>query len=541
MHGFHRNAGSRARIAFTIIGTPEIHRNVHGTFLFAMTTILSLDQQADVARAVLVDERARTIATAQRDVPIVRPTRDREEQDPILLARAMLEAAIEVVESAPDPLGIAAIGISVPRDTIVLWDVRNGEPVAPAIVGRDIRSISACRALIDANFEPSIRHRASLTIDPRFAAPRLAWLLDQDARLRASAERGELAFGTLDSWLVWTLTGGSEHLTGIANAAGTSLYSLERHRWDERLGRIFGVPGAILPTIVPSSGLVAMLPATNASLDRLASALRAPLQRLTRAAPPKLPILAVTTERSAALVGRQCISPATASATFDDDGTTVLYNTGTASLRSRSALLTSIAWHRPSPDDGPPDPFGDEFLLPEFPVETWDSQLGWITTTEVVVFKYPVVLPQDREYAYCFEGWIDRAAPATDVDQVDRALALCDLVARMEDDMAMKIATLRVGGVRANDDRAMQVQADLLGVPVCRIDSPQTSAVGVAMLAGLAAGVWESMEAAARDAAAATTVRVFDPALDAASRRRRVLDFRAIRSCAAARAGTTTD
>jgi len=504
---------------------------------FSMKTILSLDLQADVARAVVYDRRARVAARAERATAIVRPTRDREEQDPIALARAMLEAATAAITAA-EPMELAAIGISAPRDAIVVWDLGTGEPVAPAIVGRDIRAISACRALVDANFESSIHDRAGLTIDPRFAAPRLAWLLDQDDRLRARAERGELAFGTLDSWLVWTLTGGVEHLCGVVNAAGTSLFDPERNRWDERLARIFGVPTAIYPTVVPTAGLVAMLAPADASLDHLAPALHEPLRRLLDAAPARTPILAVSTERAAAFVGQGCLAPASASATFDADRTTVLYNTGAAALRSRTGLWSSIAWHRPIPSDEPEDPFGDEYLLPEFPVENWDSARGgWVTTTEVVVLKHPVVLPQDREFAFCFEACIDRRS---DASHDEHALAISDLVARMEDDMAMKIAALRVDGGGAGDDRAMQAQADLLGVPVLRAASPLTSALGIAMLAGTAAGLWTSLEAAADDAAVGDA-RVFEPSGDAAERRRRVLEWRYVRSCGAARAGTTTD
>ena len=455
-----------------------------------MDFILSLDQGTTSSRAILFDRDGHVVATAQREFRQSFPQPGWVEHDATEIWQTQLGVMQDVL--ARHGVGasrMAAIGVTNQRETTVLWDRRTGEPVAPAIVWQDRRTAGVCAALRAKGKARWIQERTGLLPDAYFSATKLAWLLDQVPGARARADRGELAFGTVDSWLVWKLTGGRVHATDASNASRTLLFNLQTLRWDPALLHLFDIPASVLPQVVPSSGV---LGETEPAL------LGSPV-----------PIAGIAGDQQAALFGQACFAPGMAKNTYGT-GCFMLMNTGAAPVTSRHQLLTTVGWQGPgqaahrtayalegsvfmagatvqwlrdglqiiqaSDEVGPlaasvPDT-GDVYLVPAFAglgTPDWD---GHARGTLVGMTRGTT------------RAHIARAA----LEAI--ALQTADVFEAMTRDSGIALEELRVDGGASRNDLLMQMQADVLGVPVVRPKITETTALGAACLAGLATGFW---------------------------------------------------
>ena len=557
-----------------------------------MKAILALDQGTTSSRAIVFDEDARILASAQRETHSAYPRDGWVEQDALEIAESQFAVAAEAIAKAGiAATDIAAIGITNQRETTIVWDRATGVPVGPAIVWQDRRPADFCESIRQTQSEEGIAGRTGLVVDPYFSASKLTWMLDNLPFVVERAEAGELAFGTVDSWLIWNLTAGALHVTDVSNASRTLLYNIHKHRWDDRMLSVFGVPKAMLPTVVDSSRVIGATASTNGAADtgwnRVAPALRATLKTL----PPDIPIAGVAGDQQAALFGQCCFEPGMVKTTYGT-GCFMLMNTGHVPTHSRVKLLSTVGWRIPRARKGPYDPFDDEDdgLLPLVQVENWESSRGWVTTTEAIMLKNPPEIPPDTTVVYALEGsvfsggavvqWLrdqlgmiaDAAAieglaasvpdsggvvlvpafaglgapywdayargalvgitRATGKAQIARAalesiaFQVCDVLDAMQSDTGIKVSELRVDGGASVNNLLMQMQADLLGVPVVRPTVIETTALGAAYLAGLAVGVWEDKDAIARRW---KVDRVFTPAMSETLReQRRALWRRAV-------------
>ncbi len=371
-----------------------------------MKVILALDQGTTSSRAIVFDEDARILASAQRETHSSYPHDGWVEQDAIEIAESQFAVAAEAIAqagiAAPD---IAAIGITNQRETTIVWDRATGVPVGPAIVWQDRRTADFCESIRQTQSEEGIAWRTGLVVDPYFSASKLTWMLDNLPFVVERAEAGELAFGTVDSWLIWNLTAGALHVTDVSNASRTLLYNIHKLRWDDRMLSVFGVPKAMLPTVVESSKVIGAAASADGAVDtawdRVAPALRATLQSL----PPDTLIAGVAGDQQAALFGQCCFEPGMVKTTYGT-GCFMLMNTGHAPTNSKAKLLSTVGWRIPRARTGPYDPFDDEDdgVLPLVQVENWESSRGWVTTTEAIMLKNPPEIPPDPTVVYALEG-----------------------------------------------------------------------------------------------------------------------------------------
>ncbi|MGI9026939.1 MAG: FGGY family carbohydrate kinase [Burkholderiaceae bacterium] len=371
-----------------------------------MKVILALDQGTTSSRAIVFDEDARILASAQRETHSSYPHDGWVEQDAIEIAESQFAVAAEAIAqagiAAPD---IAAIGINNQRETTIVWDRATGVPVGPAIVWQDRRTADFCESIRQTQSEEGIAWRTGLVVDPYFSASKLTWMLDNLPFVVERAEAGELAFGTVDSWLIWNLTAGALHVTDVSNASRTLLYNIHKLRWDDRMLSVFGVPKAMLPTVVESSKVIGATASADGAVDtawdRVAPALRATLQSL----PPDTLIAGVAGDQQAALFGQCCFEPGMVKTTYGT-GCFMLMNTGHAPTNSKAKLLSTVGWRIPRARTGPYDPFDDEDdgVLPLVQVENWESSRGWVTTTEAIMLKNPPEIPPDPTVVYALEG-----------------------------------------------------------------------------------------------------------------------------------------
>jgi glycerol kinase len=385
---------------------------------------------------------------------------------------------------------VAAIGITNQRETTVLWDRASGQPVAPAIVWQDRRTASQCDRLRAAGHAPSIQKKTGLVLDAYFSGTKLQWLLDQVPGARARAERGELAFGTVDSWLIYKLTGGRVHATDASNASRTLLFNIQTLQWDASLLKLFNIPAAVLPQVVPSSGLVGEVDAEFLGVA--------------------LPIAGVAGDQQAATFGQACFRPGMAKNTYGT-GCFMLMNTGTAAVRSQHQLLSTVAWMGPR-RQGAYALEGSVFMA--------GATIQWLRDGLQIIDAAPqvedlaasVADTGDVYLVPAFAGlgtphWDGHARAAivgmtrgTTRAHVARAaleaiaLQSADVFGAMALDSCIDLAELRVDGGACSNDLLMQIQADVLGVPVVRPRVTETTALGAAYLAGLAVGFWQGAD-----------------------------------------------
>lgn len=457
--------------------------------------ILALDQGTTSSRAILFDHHGNPVASSQREFPQHFPQPGWVEHDPHDIWNSQLQTITEALANAhATAADIAAIGIANQRETTLLWDKRTGEPLGRAIVWQDRRTADLCQKLIAAGHEPEISRRSGLVLDPYFAGTKLTWLLDATPGARARAERGELAFGTVDSWLVWQLTAGAHHLTDATNASRTLLYNLHTGDWDPVLLETLGVPPACLPKIVPSQlsaehGVVATLDGQS------------------------IPITGIAGDQQAALFGQSCFEPGMAKNTYGT-GCFLLMTTGESALASRHRLLTTVAWRR----DRTHYALEGSVFVAGAVVQWLRDGLGLIRESSEIEALAASVPDSDGVYLVpAFTGlgsphWDPHArgtmvglSRGTTRAHIARAaleavaFQSAELLGAMQKDAARPLIELRVDGGATANNLLMQFQADLLGVPVVRPRITETTALGAAYLAGLGIGFWSSLDELSRN------------------------------------------
>ncbi|MCC6306728.1 MAG: glycerol kinase GlpK [Rhodobacteraceae bacterium] len=477
-----------------------------------MTSILAIDQGTTSTRAILFDAALRPLATAQEEFPQHFPAPGRVEHDPgDLWATTVACARGALARAGVTAAGVAAIGLTNQRETTLLWDRATGVPVHPAIVWQDRRTAPLCDRLRAEGHEEMVRARTGLLLDPYFSATKLAWLLDHVEGARARAARGELAFGTVESFLVWRLTGGRVHATDATNAARTMLYDIRRGEWDDDLCRLFGVPAALLPEV----------------RDNAADFGTTVPDLLGR----PVPILGAAGDQQAAAMGQACFSPGMVKATYGT-GCFALLNTGARPVASRNRLLTTLA----SRLDGRPAYALEGAIFVAGAVVQWlRDGLGIIGAAAETEALAAAADPAER--VVIVPAFTGLGAPWWDPDARGAIFGLTrasgraalaraalqsvgfqtrDLMAAMAADSgAAAGGVLRVDGGMTASDWTMQFLADILAAPVDRPVVRETTALGAAWLAGMRAGLCPGPEGFA---AAWALERRFTPAMDAATR-----------------------
>ncbi|HET9863961.1 MAG TPA: glycerol kinase GlpK [Steroidobacteraceae bacterium] len=456
----------------------------------AAKCVLALDQGTTSSRSLVFDDRGRIVALAQREFTQFFPQPGWVEHDANEIwesQRATMHEALRAANLAPRD--IAAVGITNQRETVVLWDRLSGEPLARAIVWQDRRTSGACDRLRADGLEPEIVARTGLLIDPYFSATKLAWLLASVPGARARAERGELAFGTVDSWLLFKLTGHRRHVTDATNASRTQLFNLREGRWDDRLLEIFRVPRPVLPEVVDSC--LAAADAIRIELDGV-----------------ELPVAGIAGDQQAALFGQACFAPGMAKNTYGT-GCFALMHTGAQPHASRHRLLSTVALRRGTCQYA----LEGGVFMGGATVQWLRDGLGIIErSADVEALAASVPDTGDVYLVPAFAGlgapqW-DAAARGTVVGltrgttraHIARAalesiaFQTADLIDAMRQDAACAIDELRVDGGAARNDLLLQFQADVLGVPVLRPAITETTAFGAAALAGLGVGLWQTEE-----------------------------------------------
>jgi glycerol kinase len=456
--------------------------------------VLALDQGTTSSRSILFDHDGAVVATAQREFTQHFPRSGWVEHDAEEIWATQAATIAEVLARArATPGDLAAVGITNQRETAVLWDRRTGRPVAPAIVWQDRRTADMCARLRTDGHEPEISRRTGLLLDPYFSGTKLKWLLDSDPVLRARANRGELAFGTIDSWLAWKLTLGAAHVTDPSNASRTLLLDLATGEWDDYVLALLGVPRAILPRVVPS-----MLPrgAIAASIGGV-----------------EVPLGGIAGDQQAALFGQACFVPGMAKNTYGT-GCFMLMNTGSEPLHSANRLLTTIAWQldeRQYALEGSVFVGGavvqwlrDGLNLIERSSDVEELAASVPDTGGVYLVPAFTGLGSPHWDAYA-RGAMVGISRGTTRGHIARAaleaiaFQSAEVLVAMQKDARQPLLELRVDGGATANDLLMQFQADLLGVPVVRPQVTETTALGAAYLAGLSVGFWGSTdEVAAR-------------------------------------------
>ena len=478
-----------------------------------MGTILAIDQGTTSSRAIVFGPDMAPVASSQAEFEQYYPRPGWVEHDPSDLWTTVAGAARAALEKAGNP-DIAAIGITNQRETTLIWDRATGEPIYNAIVWQDRRTADICAALREAGHETMVAERTGLLLDPYFSGTKVKWLLDHVEGARARAERGELAFGTVDSFLIWKLTDGAVHATDATNAARTMLYNIREGRWDEELCALLGVPMSLLPQVKDCADDFGM---TRADLFG-----------------HPIPILGVAGDQQAATVGQACFKPGMMKSTYGT-GCFALLNTGDEFVASRNRLLTTIAYQL----DGKP-----VYAL-EGSIFIAGAVVQWLRDGLKVIREAPETTPlaeaadaqQELILVPAFTGlgapyWRPDCRGAifgltrnSGPEEFARAalesvgFQTRDLWAAMRADWDAGETVLRVDGGMSVSDWTMQFLSDILGAPVDRPHGVETTALGAAWLAGMRAGCWPGMEGfSARWA----LDRRFEPRMDAVTRGRRV-------------------
>lgn len=450
-----------------------------------MKYLLALDQGTTSSRALVFDRKGRVISSAQREFPQLFPQPGWVEHDPQQIWTTQLAVARQALRKARlRAKDIAAIGITNQRETVVVWERATGKPVGNAIVWQDRRTSPACDRLKTRGLAPMIRRKTGLVVDAYFSATKLQWILNHvpDAKRRARA--GELAFGTIDSWLVWQLTGGRVHVTDASNASRTMLFNIHTGAWDDELLRLFGVPRAVLPEVRSSSevyGETSLLGGT-------------------------IPIAGIAGDQQAALFGQVCTRPGMVKNTYGT-GCFMLMQTGGKPVASKHKLLTTVAWrlgdHTEYALEGSifiagaivqwlRDGLG--ILKSAGEIESLAAQVADNGGVHLVPALAGLGAPHWDAYA---RGLIIGLTRGTTRAHIARAalegiaFQVADVLRAMETDAGIRLKELRVDGGASANNLLMQFQADLLGVPLVRPRVAETTALGAACLAGLGVGFWK--------------------------------------------------
>lgn len=451
-----------------------------------MKYILSLDQGTTSSRAILFEKSGRVAAVAQREFPQHFPKPGWVEHSPEDIWESQFGVIREVMDKGWfSPKDVGAIGITNQRETVVIWDRKTGKPIAPAIVWQDRRTAPLCDAIRAKGGDKEIRKKTGLVLDSYFSATKVAWILDHVKSARARARAGDLAMGTIDSWLVWNLTGGRVHATDPTNASRTMLYNIHSLMWDESLLSLFGIPASLLPEVRPSSGYFGETQLFGGSI----------------------PITGIAGDQQAALFGQACMKPGMVKNTYGT-GCFMLMNTGVKPINSKNHLLTTIAWQIGEKTEYALE--GSIFIAGAV-VQWLRDGLGIIKSSAEVedlakkvpdnggVYLVPAFTglgaPHWDSYARGTLVGLTRGANSSHIARAALegiAHQVVDVLKSMEADAGIKLKELRVDGGASRNNLLMQIQADLLGVPVVRSRETETTALGAAFLAGLAVNFWKS-------------------------------------------------
>ena len=453
-----------------------------------MSFILALDQGTTSSRAIVFDHAGTIRAQAQQEITQHYPQPGWVEQNPNEIWSTQLNVArLALQRAGVTATGIAAIGITNQRETTVVWHRKTGEPLCNAIVWQDRRTAKFCDQLKKKGFNSSVSVKTGLLLDPYFSGTKLRWILDHVGGARKEAESGNLAFGTVDSWLIWKLSGGAAHITDASNASRTLLYNIRTGKWDDKLLAIFDVPHSLLPAVCPSSGFVA-----ETRADILGA---------------RIPIAGIAGDQQAALFGQCCFRPGMVKNTYGT-GCFMLMHTGHKLVKSHNRLLTTVAWGIGNRLEYALE--GSVFIAGAV-VQWLRDGLGIIRSSDEVerlaatvpdnggVYLVPAFAglgsPHWDAYARGTIMGLTRGSTAAHIARAaleSIAYQSADLLNAMRADAKTQLSELRVDGGATKNELLMQFQADLLGVPVVHPRVIETTALGAAYLAGLAVGYWKN-------------------------------------------------
>ena len=451
-----------------------------------MAYVLALDQGTTSSRAILFDHDGSIRSIAQREFEQIFPQAGWVEHDPEEIWSSQISVAVEALSRGDvRPRDIAAIGITNQRETTVVWDRQTGRPIYNAIVWQDRRTAGLCDQLKSAGHEKLIQERTGLLIDSYFSATKIRWILDQVPDARRMAEAGRLAFGTIDSWLIWKLTSGKLHITDVSNASRTMLFNIHRCEWDEELLRLLEIPRSLLPEVRASSEVYSEV-TTTLGLG-------------------SIPIAGIAGDQQASLFGQRCTSPGLAKNTYGT-GCFLLQNTGRDAVPSKNRLVTTVAWK-----------IGDavEYAL-EGSVFIGGAVVQWLRDGLHVIQKSNEVEAlansvSDNGGVYMVPAFVGLGAPhwdqyargaifgitrATNSGHLARAalesiaFQVADVLDAMQLDAGTPLPELHVDGGAAVNETLLRFQADILGIPVVRPAVMETTALGAAYMAGIATGFW---------------------------------------------------
>ncbi len=455
-----------------------------------MKVILALDQGTTSSRAIVFGAAGDVIAVAQKEIRQIFPQQGWVEHDPQEIWTSQISVAHEALAKAQvSAKNVAAIGIANQRETTILWDRLTGKPVANAIVWQDRRTAGICEALVERGLSGLIQNKTGLVIDAYFSATKLAWLLDHIPGCRRRAENGELAFGTVDTWLAWNLSGGALHITDPSNAARTLLFDIRRGTWDDELLELFDIPRSVLPEVRASSEIYG-----STSAEVFAT---------------PIAIAGIAGDQQAALFGQMCLTPGMAKNTYGT-GCFLLMNTGLDPVTSEQKLLTTIAWNLAGNLNYALE--GSVFVAGAV-VQWLRDGLGLIRAAAEVealaasvpdnggVYLVPALTglgaPHWDPHARGAIFGITRGTTAAHLARAALegiAHQVADVLDAMQQDARTQLTVLRVDGGASQNNLLMQIQADLLGVPVIRPHITETTALGAAYFAGLAVGYWRDTD-----------------------------------------------
>src|SRR5271154_4214628 len=472
-----------------------------------MKYVLSLDQGTTSSRAILFDHDGQIAGTAAHEFPQVYPNSGWVEHDPFEILTSQLSAAVDVLGKARlRPRDVVALGITNQRETTVVWDRETGKPVYNAIVWQDSRTGALMKRLSDEGAEEMVRQKTGLLLSPYFSAGKVAWILDNVDGVRTRAEAGKLAFGTVDSWLIWNLTSGRRHITDRTNASRTLLYNVVEDKWDDDLLKLFNIPKNMLPEVVWSSEKAGQV-TTSLGLG-------------------EVEIAGIAGDQQSALFGQLCVSPGDAKNTYGT-GCFLLQNIGGTFTVSTERLITTLAC---SLDKTPAYALEGSIFVGGAVVQWLRDKMKFIShSSEIEAIADSVPDSGGVVFVPAFTGlgapyWDAQARGliiglerGTQIGHIARAaiesiaFQVADVLRVMDKSLGSPLTELRVDGGAAANDGLMQFQADLLGVPVHRPAVLETTALGAAYLAGLGTGFWNNVEEVRRHRAADT---VFTPKAD---------------------------
>ncbi|BAH99401.1 glycerol kinase GlpK [Acetobacter pasteurianus] len=473
--------------------------------------VLAIDQGTTSTRSIVFDRDAQELAAAREEFAQHYPKAGWVEQCPEDIWKDVVSTARAALEKSGAADRVAGIGITNQRETIVVWERATGKPIHRAIVWQDRRTANVCQKLRDEGAETLVRERTGLLIDPYFSATKLAWLLDNVPQARERAEKGELAFGTIDSFILWRLTGGKVHATDVTNASRTMLFDIHRQQWDEDLLRLFRVPAALLPEVKDSSCIYG--------------------ETVPELFGRPIPIAGIAGDQQAAVVGQACFTPGMAKATYGT-GCFLLLNTGDKPVTSRNRMLTTIAYRIN----------GKTTYALEGSIFVAGAAIKWLrdglhlithaSQTDDMATRVP-----DSHGVYMVPGFVGLGAPHWDPDArglicgltLDSSAAhiaraalesvayqTLDLVTAMMQDGGGTTDSIRVDGGMSANDWYCQFLADMLQAKVERPRNVETTALGAGFLAGIATGVWDSEQTVASEWARGS---LFEPKMENEQRR----------------------